>query len=394
MNQFKPVFPKDEQPFGIYIHIPFCISRCVYCGFATTVYDADQEEPYINAVMREMGLWRSEGELQAPYATSQADTIYIGGGTPSLLQPERLIMLIEGCKSLFRIAPDPEITVEINPATAGPNAFRKMRAAGINRASLGVQSFHDEELRPMGRPHTASEAVSTFLELRQAGFDNICVDLIAGFPGQSLDTLRISLERIVELSPEHISVYLLEVKPGTQLERLLDRGEMPAMDEDLVADMYEEIASLAERAGYEQYEISNFAKPGRRSKHNLKYWTDGIFLGLGAAATGMNGRVRYVNIEGPEKYVAALNRATFPQASLTELSPETRFKDALIMGLRLAEGMDLNVLGRRYQVDAKEFVTATIGDLAGEGLFTLDCDRLALTPRGRLLSNVVFARWV
>jgi oxygen-independent coproporphyrinogen-3 oxidase len=394
MNDLKPAFPKDEQPFGIYIHVPFCLSRCVYCGFATTVYDPAQEEPYINAVIREMKLWGSEGDLQAPFATSQADTIYIGGGTPSLLHVERLIMLIEGCKSCFRITPDPEITVEINPATAGPEAFRKMRAAGVNRASLGVQSFHDDELRAMGRPHTVSEAVSTFQELREAGFDNISVDLIAGFPGQSLDTLRISLEKVFELGPEHISAYLLEVKPGTRLERLLQRSEMPPIDEDLVADTYEQTVSQAQRAGYEQYEISNFAKPGKRSRHNLKYWRDGIFLGLGAAATGMNGRARYVNIEDPAMYVDAISRATLPQASLTELTPETRFKDALIMGLRLVEGMDLGLLGRRYQVDAKNFILATVGDLAEEGLFTLDHDRLSLTPRGRLLSNTVFARWV
>ncbi|MEW6532740.1 MAG: radical SAM family heme chaperone HemW [Thermodesulfobacteriota bacterium] len=389
-----PAFPQDEQPFGIYIHIPFCLSRCVYCGFATTIYDPDQEEPYVNAVIKEMKLWDSEGDLQAPFVTSQADTIYIGGGTPSILQVERLIMLIEECKLRFRIAPDPEITVEINPATAGPDAFRKMRAAGINRASLGVQSFHDEELHAMGRPHTASEAVSTFQELREAGFENISVDLIAGFPGQSIDTLRISLEKVFELGPEHISVYLLEVKPGTRLERLLDRRDMPPIDEDLVADMYEEICTLARRAGYDQYEISNFAKRGRRSRHNLKYWTDGIFLGLGAGATGMNGRVRYVNIEEPAMYVDAVNRAALPQTSVTELTPETRFKDALIMGLRLVQGLDLGILGRRYQVNAKEFVMATIGDLAGAGLFVLDGDSLKLTPRGRLLSNVVFARWV
>ncbi|MFZ5868635.1 MAG: radical SAM family heme chaperone HemW [Thermodesulfobacteriota bacterium] len=394
MNGFISAFPQDEQPFGIYIHIPFCLSRCVYCGFATTVFDPAQEEPYVNAVLKEMKLWASEGDLQAPFTPSQAETIYIGGGTPSILQAERLITLIEACKSRFRIAPNPEITVEINPATAGPDAFRKMRVAGINRASLGVQSFHDNELGLMGRPHTASEAVSTFQELREAGFDNISVDLIASFPGQSLDTLRISLQKVFELGPEHISVYLLEVKPSTPLERFLRRGDMPPIDEDLVADMYEQIVSLAQRAGYDQYEISNFAKPGRRSQHNLKYWTDGIFLGLGAAATGMNGRVRYVNIEDPTTYVAALNRATFPQASLTELTPETRFKDALIMGLRLVEGLDLGVLSERYRVDAEEFVMATIGDLAGEGLFTFDDDRLKLTPRGRLLSNVLFARWV
>jgi len=394
MNEIKPTFPRNEQPFGIYIHIPFCLSRCVYCGFATTVYDPAQEEPYINAVMKEMKLWALEGDLQAPFVTSQADTIYIGGETPSILQVERLIALIDACKSCFRMVPDPEITVEINPATAGPDAFRKMRAAGINRASLGVQSFYDEELQAMGRPHNASEAASTFQELREAGFDNVSVDLIAGFPGQSLDTLRISLEKVFELGPEHISAYMLEVKPGTQLERLLERGEILPIDEDLVADMYEEIVSLAQGAGYEQYEISNFAKPGRRSRHNLKYWTDGIFLGLGAAATGMNGRVRYVNIEDPAMYVDALNRAVLPHASVTEFTPETRFKDALIMGLRLVEGLDLSILSRRYQVDAKEFVMATIGDLAEEGLFTLDRDRLSLTPRGRLLSNVVFARWV
>ena len=322
------------------------------------------------------------------------DTIYFGGGTPSLLRPESISEIIRECTSLFRVADSPEITLEVNPATATRPAFREIRLLGVNRVSLGIQSLNDDELLCMGRPHNASEAVSAFHDLRAAGFDNISVDLMAGFPGQTVKSVAGSMERVLDLQPENLSIYLLEVKLGTPLEALIRDGNMPSHDEDLAADMYDYLCGEAARNGYEQYEISNFARNGHYSRHNLKYWQDTIYFGFGAGAQGMTGTLRYANSESLQEYEDAICQGRLPSASLTELTPETRFKDALIMGLRLCKGVDLRLLGERYGIDALAFVEDTVGDLDHSGLFGFDGDTLFLTHRGRLLSNVIFSRWV
>jgi oxygen-independent coproporphyrinogen-3 oxidase len=284
--------------------------------------------------------------------------------------------------------------MEINPATAGRSAICEFRQAGVNRASLGVQSLDDTELAAMGRLHKANQAITTYQDLRYAGFENISIDLIAGFPGQSRKSLRESLEKVAELQPEHLSIYLLELKSGTKLASMIHDGQMPPLDDDLSADLYEDICLFAEKAGYQQYEISNFARKGRFALHNLKYWQDQRYIGVGTGAHGMTGRERYANLDDLEDYQQAIREDRLPLQSLTEMTPMTRFKDALIMGLRLVKGIDLDSLGKRYHVDARSFVIETIGDFQAAGLFELERDSLVLTPKGRLLSNVVFSRWV
>jgi oxygen-independent coproporphyrinogen III oxidase len=385
MKCHNPIFPRSEGPAGIYLHVPFCLGRCHYCAFVTNPHNEDREAHYIESLVREMEL-RS---IDVP-----VDTIYFGGGTSSLLPPKDIGRLIQACKARFRVAEQPEITIEINPATVKRQDLLKLQRSGVNRASLGVQSFNDLELSGMGRLHSAADAVTAFQDLRSAGFDNVSVDLVAGYPGQSLESVRKSLQKVTALAPEHVSVYLLELKAGTKLHELVRAGKVQMTDDDLAADLYEEICNLLGEAGFEQYEISNFAREGRQSRHNLKYWDDSIYIGLGSGAHGMTGRARYANPEELEQYEAAVKQNRLPTATATELTPETRFKDALIMGTRLVRGVDLELLGERYQVDAKAFVIDTIGDLSDAGLFVLDGGLLTLTPRGRLLSNVVFARWL
>jgi len=326
--------------------------------------------------------------------THCVDTIYFGGGTPSTLRPEHIAEVVDLCMSGFRVDPSAEITLEINPATVSRGGLIALRQAGVNRVSLGVQSLNDHELAAMGRSHTAREALETFGELRSAGFDNISVDLIAGFPGQSRPSLAATVRAVVELAPEHVSVYLLEIKEGTRLDALIRSGSMARPDDDLAVDLYEDMRSQLSEAGYVHYEISNFALDGYCSRHNLKYWQDAIYLGLGPGAHGMDGRRRYANITDLKDYFSVLDRGALPFDSVTTLTPWGRFKDALIMGARLVRGLDLKRLGQRYGIDAIEYVESTACDLREAGLFWLEGDVLVLTDRGRLISNTLFARWV
>jgi len=394
MEDFNPLWPSDDRLMGVYLHIPFCMGRCAYCAFVTNPHDPAGEELYVRSLLREMDLWAAAPADGDSIRHVAVDSIYLGGGTPSIVRTDLLVELIDACMAHFRIADEPEITVEVNPATAALDEIRELRIAGVNRVSLGVQSLDDEELRRMGRGHTAREAIRTFNDLRRAGFNNISVDLIAGFPQQSLSGFLNSLRGVIELRPEHLSVYLLELKDASELQRQIVSGEVPLPDDDLTATMYEELCSGADAAGYEQYEISNFALEGRRCRHNLKYWSDEIFLGLGAGAHGMTGRTRYANLESLAQYAAALESGELPFHSVTRMTPETRFKDALIMGLRLVEGLDMGLMGGRYGVDVRSFVMETAGDLCSAGLFVMEGDNLALTPKGRLLSNTLFSRWV
>jgi len=352
------------------------------------------EEPYIASVIREIDLWKSlpvDGLLKTGLI---ADSIYFGGGTPSLLKPEGIGRIIGACASHFQVSASPEITLEINPSTVTRRDLNELRAAGVNRASLGVQSFNEEELRFLGRSHSARDARVAFDDLRAARFDNISVDLIAGFPGQTRASLLKTLRAAIGMQPEHISVYLLELKEGTSFYRLVRSGELSEPDDDLAAQMYEDIRSRTVAAGYEHYEISNFALQGRRCSHNLKYWEDKPFLGTGPGAHGMTGRHRYANLEDFNSYVRAVGEGKLPQATLSRLTPMTRFQDAMIMGMRLVRGVSLNEMARRYGMDTLAFVSETVPDLFDAGLVRLEGDVLSLTERGHLLSNIVFSRWV
>jgi putative oxygen-independent coproporphyrinogen III oxidase len=385
VNTFAPIFPRSESPAGIYVHVPFCIGRCNYCAFVTNPHDEDQEARYVGSLGREIELRSSNVPV---------DTIYFGGGTPSLLSSRSIGKLIAACKERYSVAEHPEITLEINPTTVKDYELVELRQMGVNRASLGVQSLDDHVLSAMGRRHSARDAIAAFEDLRSAGFGNISVDIVAGYPGQSLESLRISLDGVLALSPEHVSVYLLELKTGSRLCELIATGEAPMPDDDFAADLYEEICNILGVAGYEHYEISNFAKKGRQSVHNLKYWEDSIYIGLGSGAHGMTGRHRYANLENLDQYETAVDQNRLPYATLTELTPEARFKDALIMGMRMTRGVDFAHFGDRYRVDAKKFVMETVGDLRDADLLILDGEVLRFTPRGRLLSNLVFVRWL
>jgi oxygen-independent coproporphyrinogen-3 oxidase len=390
---FDPVLPEDNTPVGLYIHVPFCKARCFYCGFVSSIHDFNREAQYLRSVAREIELRAQETISKEGHALT-CDTIYFGGGTPTLLSSEKIRALVATCRRWFQISDAPEITLEMNPGTVDLSTLSDFRRAGVNRASLGIQSLLDTELSAMGRLHDSAQALSAFRDLRRAGFDNISVDLIAGFPMQTLASVRQSLRMLLDLRPEHLSVYLLEVKGGTMLAKMIENQQLPAPDDDLLADMYEEICAIAVEAGYEHYEISNFALPGRFSRHNMKYWSDQVYLGFGPGAHGMTGRQRYSNFEDLDSYSQTLSYRSLPVLTVEEMSPEVRLKDAIIMGLRLVKGVDLDFMSARYGVDVKAFVLETTGDLISAGLLELRENNAKLTSKGRLLSNMVFSRWV
>ena len=385
---------------GIYIHIPFCERKCTYCNFNTTDFFEELADRYVRSVAREIAYWgdRLAGPAGEPI---EVDSIFFGGGTPSIVESHQLASLVTACRQAFGVDTDSEVTIEINPASFSRAKVDGWLNAGINRASVGVQSFIDRELVSLSRTHTASDALRTVELLRETGFKNISIDLIAGLPEQSLADWEFNLGEALALRPEHLSLYLLEVKEGTQLFGQIKRGQRPRPDDDLTAEMYRMICDATETAGYEHYEISNFARGPEgdqagslRSKHNLKYWTDAPFYGVGCGAHSYDGRARWVNVLKTESYIETVESTGHAIAERHELSEQDRAAEALFMGLRLKEGISLDEFHSEYGVDVIERFSADLPRLADAGLIETTGGRLTLTPAGRLLSNEVFVSFV
>src|SRR5438094_9303556 len=281
---------------GLYVHVPFCSAICNYCNFNRGLFDAALKERYVDALIAEV----REAGLKAR-ATNQergADTIYFGGGTPSLLEPDEVARIIGACDDAFDVADDREVTLEANPETVTESRLRAFRDAGVNRLSFGVQSFREDELRRLSRLHTADRARCAVAEARAAGFDNVSLDLMMWLPEQRVSDWLESVDSAIALEPEHLSLYLLEVYPNAPLKEDMARARWSQAPDDDAATMYVTAMERLEAAGYRQYEISNVAKPGRESRHNLKYWTDGEWLGFGCGAHGTIGSVRSKNVSG------------------------------------------------------------------------------------------------
>jgi putative oxygen-independent coproporphyrinogen III oxidase len=389
---------------GIYIHIPFCRRKCTYCNFNTTDFVESLVPRYVEAVAGEVAYWgerlRSDDGGRLP-----ADTIYFGGGTPSIIEADQLAKLIASCRAAFDISAASEVTIEINPSTFSRKNFQEWIAAGVNRASVGVQSFIDSELISLSRTHTAAEARRTIDGLREAGFGNISLDLIAGLPGQTLADWQLNLREALAIGPEHLSLYLLEVKEGTQLFAQIKRGLAPEPEDDLAAEMYRMISDATVGAGYEHYEISNFAlarehcdngpRPSPfRSRHNMKYWTDAPFIGVGCGAHSYDRQSRWVNIKKTESYIDAVRAGGSAIGERHELTEHDRAVEALFMGLRLAEGLDLEEFRIEYGIDVLARYNDELARMGDAGLIEFDGRRLKLTGAGRLLSNEVFIAFV
>ena len=379
---------------GLYVHIPFCSAICNYCNFNRGLFDAELKARYVEALLGEISHQCGGRSADGGSPPSCADSIYFGGGTPSLIEPEEIARLIAACRSAFEVTSDAEITMEANPETVTAARLAAYRAAGVNRVSYGVQSFRDEELRRLSRLHTADRACDAVREAREAGFDNVSLDLMMWLPEQRVSDWLQSVDRAIALAPDHLSLYLLEVYPNAPLkDEMLRARWSQAPDEDAEA-MYLSAMERLEAAGLDQYEISNVAREGRRSRHNLKYWTDGEWLGFGCGAHSTCGGVRWKNISGTADYLDRLAQGQSTAVDVRVMSREERLGDALFTGLRLTDGVDLQGIAERYDVDVWQRYGAELERFVAAGWLVHEAARLRLTRRGMLLAHDVMTVFV
>jgi oxygen-independent coproporphyrinogen-3 oxidase len=370
---------------GLYIHIPFCSAICNYCNFNRGLFDAGLKERYVAALLAEIAR-AGDG--------SAADTIFFGGGTPSLLEPEEIAAVIRACRDSWSLAPDSEITLEANPETVTPERLAGFLAAGVNRLSYGVQSFRDDELGRLSRLHSAGRAVDAFHLARREGFDNISLDLMMWLPQQTLAHWLESVDQLIALGPDHASMYLLEIYPNAPLRDAMARGRWSVAPEDDAAEMYLSGLDRMDGAGYVQYEISNVARAGRQSHHNLKYWRDGEWLGFGCGAHSTRGGARWKNVSATEEYVAAVEASQPTVRDVRSLSPQERLEDALFTGLRLNKGVDLAAVNARYEADVWARYGEDLQPFLDQGVLFYDGRSLRLSRAGMLLAHEIMAVFI
>jgi oxygen-independent coproporphyrinogen-3 oxidase len=384
----RPIGFRQDASCGLYLHIPFCVHKCAYCDFASYASDGALYAPYLAALRQEMRARSCAGEITAR-------TLYVGGGTPTVLPAPDLGALVQDAWCVFSLPDDAEVTVESNPGTVDKAYLASMLQAGVNRLSLGVQSLNDRLLRLLGRVHTAQEAIEGVRDARAAGFENLNLDLMLGLPRQSLVDWQESVWRALDWAPEHLSLYALTVEDGTPLAERIQCGALPAPDDDLAADMYEWAEETLAKAGYVHYEISNWARPGFACRHNLIYWRNEPYLGLGAAAHSWASGRRRSNVRHPADYVEAIRDGRAPVAEVETIDPSLEKAETMMMGLRLLqEGVSFDRFERRFGVSMLGIYGAEIAGAVDDGLLECTADRVRLTRRGALLGNRVFLRFV
>ena len=387
---------------ALYLHIPFCTSKCGYCDFNSYAGLDHLTEGYTEALLGELDLW-------APAARDfRVQTVFFGGGTPSLTSLDDMRAFADRIRQRYDVAPDAEWSLEANPGELTREHLDGLRALGVNRLSIGVQSLHDDELALLERGHSAARAIEAVGAARAAGFDNLNLDFIFGLIDQPLPRWQDTVERALDFAPEHLSCYALTVEPGTALYYQVARGQLPEPDPDVVADHYEWTRDRLARAGYRHYEISNWARPGRECRHNLVYWRAAPYLGLGAGAHSFFAGRRFANVDAPNRYIeairesleerAATGKGTLRQVATGETPDEATLRaDAMILGLRLLEGVSTTDFATRFGLTPQQAFPTAIDRHLATGLLTRvapdregDGDRLRLTARGLLLSNEVF----
>ena len=363
---------------GIYVHIPFCKSRCIYCGFFSTTA-LDRLHAYVDAVVEELHACRDflRGE--------PIETIYFGGGTPSLLPVEEMERILSAILYIYNVRDGAEITLEGNPDDISPALLTEWRRMGFNRLSMGVQTFSDVRLQFLHRRHTAEQAVRAIQDARQAGFENLSVDLMFGFPGQTLTEWTRDVERALSLRVPHLSAYSLMYEEGTCLNRMLERGDVVELDEEVALDMYESLIDMLEGAGYRHYELSNFALPGWESRHNSSYWHGIPYLGVGAGAHSYDGVNRYFHADSLDEYLSGT------PCVREELSEEERYNECVFTGLRTAEGIQLSDLERKFGSRMKDFCLCNAKRHIDDGRLCFQDGNLRLSRKGLFVSNDVMS---
>jgi oxygen-independent coproporphyrinogen III oxidase len=370
---------------GLYIHIPFCKSRCSYCDFATDVYrNNDAVERYVSSLCKEISDFKVQN-------SGLFDTLYFGGGTPSLLTANQLEKILDTIHRKFEFADNLSFTLEMNPGTVTLEKLLDFRKLGVNRASFGVQTFDDKALKLLARGHDSNDVRTTFELLRKAKFDNISFDLIGGLPNQNMVNWEDNLNQALDLEPEHLSLYLLELEDSTPLAEQIRSKRQPQPDEELAAEMYELMLDKVATKGYEQYEISNFSKPGFQSRHNNKYWNCDSVFGFGVSAHSFDGKVRWSNERDTNKYVSMIENgnSTIVASEEINLASEISF-----LGLRKNGGLNLRDYQARFGIDLKAKFASELENLSVAGLIIFENEYLKLTRKGMVFSNEVFSIFV
>ena len=371
---------------GLYIHIPFCASRCIYCGFYSTTL-MELRDRYVDALCQEMTL-RQEALVQQGLPLPSLDTIYIGGGTPSQLSPRHLKILFDHINKVFSNNAT-EVTIEMNPDDVTEEYAHALSQLSVNRVSMGAQTFDDTRLRFLNRRHNAQQVPQAVKTLREAGISNISIDLMYGFPGETIDNWQDDITKALDLGVEHLSAYCLMIEEGTVLYEKMRNGENERMrecDEELERQMYYTLTERLKAAGYEHYEISNFALPGRRSRHNSSYWTDLPYIGLGAAAHSYDGRSRCWNVADIRQYINGIENGS-PVIDQEWLNDDSRYNDRVMLSLRTCEGIDLSTL----QPADKTYLLSLAQKYIDNRLLTAEGDHLRLSNEGLFVSDMIMS---
>ena len=377
------------QRAGLYLHIPFCRAKCAYCDFNSYAGLGELHDRYVRALCVEVR--SSAAALPSP--PPEVDTIYIGGGTPTVLPSSGLGEILTACQESFYCVPDCEVSIEANPGTVSLESLTTLLQAGVNRLSLGAQSFLEDELRLLGRIHTPEQIGQALALARAVGFDNVNLDLMYGLPGQAIARWHLDLQQALGLEPEHLSLYALSVEEGTHLAGMIADGSLRQPDPDLAADMYELAEERLAQAGYEHYELSNWAMPTRACRHNLRYWQTEPYIGFGAGAHSYSEGQRYQNAKQPYDYVTRVESGASPREAQETIAPRERMAESMILGLRLLQGVHFDEFERRHGRDLRTVYATELADLSQLGLITLDNRSVRLTARGLLLANQAFARF-
>lgn len=377
---------RDIKDLSIYIHIPFCLKKCFYCDFNSYPY-LDMVDDYLDALFFEIRRYK---DLKRPIKT-----LYIGGGTPTVLNEKRLYQLIDTLYKNFKIIKDAEFTVEANPETMTKEKIKVLKRTGVNRLSLGLQTYDDELLKVLGRIHNVKKFEQAFFEAKELGFENINVDLIFGIPGQTKEKFENELKKLIKLEPTHISCYSLSLEEGTVLCEEKKRGAIKLPDEDEERCMYHTAKKLLEKEGYVHYEISNFAKPGKECRHNITYWKCEEYLGFGAGAHSFIGNLRFSNKRGIREYIESLyNRDSIRYDEIHILNIEEKMSEFMFMGLRMLKGVSKDEFKSRFNRDIKEIFSIQIERLKEQGLIFEDDQSIGLTTKGLDFANLVFMEFI
>ncbi len=374
---------------GLYLHIPFCRSKCGYCAFNSITASRGMADEYLDLLDEKIAAYAS-----LPWSREQVFTsIFIGGGTPTLASPEKLAKVLTSCRHHFNMSDQAEISMEANPDSIDQDSLSTLLQAGVNRLSIGVQSFNDTLLSTLNRPHTGQQASQAVKTARKCGFSNINLDLIYGLPGQSLTAWTNDLHQALDLAPEHLALYELTIEPGTPFALARAANTLDLADEELVADM-EEATNQILTTAYQRYEISNFTRPGYECRHNINYWQNGSYLGLGSGAVSCLDGLRLSQESAPHRFMTLIHegKTTISQAEC--LSAKGRFRESIIMGLRLVEGLDLTDLERRFHLSAREVYGDLFPDLLKQGLLIRDGKMLRLPANLLAVANQILSQLV